>query len=319
MHNFQQDIDERSNLTSLNKFELLLFRLGTARSGDRSEVYGINVFKIREIVVMPTITKVAESHPDMMGVVKIRDEIIPVFNLPSIVGCIPNGAPRLLLITEFARTTQAFAVEAVDEIVRLEWQDVLPADPTVSDALITSIAKIDSGKPEARLAQVLDVESILRRFQREEKLASDGMGSAIAMAKNSIVLAADDSAVARALIEGALQALDIRYEMLASGRQLWDRLEQLDQSQQDKGGPRGPEVALVLSDLEMPEMDGFTLTRKIKGDRRFSRIPVIIHSSLSGSANEAHINAVGADAYIAKFVPNELATLLRSFLQAGAA
>jgi two-component system chemotaxis response regulator CheV len=317
MHNFQQDIEERSNLTSLNKFELLLFRLGSAQSGERSEIYGINVFKIREIVVMPAITVVAESHPDMMGVVKIRDEIIPVFNLPAIVGCIPNGEPKLLLITEFARTTQAFAVEAVDEIVRLEWSDVLPADQAVSDALITSIAKIDSGTPEARLAQVLDVESILRRFQRDDSHdLANAMGQHISMPKNSIVLAADDSAVARALIESALKALDIRYEMLASGRQLWDRLEQLDQIKLDNKGAPGPDVALVLSDLEMPEMDGFTLTRKIKSDRRFSNIPVIIHSSLSGSANEAHINAVGADAYIAKFVPGELATLLRSFLQA---
>ncbi len=316
MTNFQQDIDERSNLTGLNKLELLLFRLGGDDTGAHAELYAINVFKIREIVVMPDLTPIAESHPHLMGVVKIRDEIIPVVNLPAIVGCVPRAPLKLLLVTEFARTTQAFAVEAVEEIVRLEWTDVLPADPTAASALITSIAKVDAGTENVRLAQVLDVETILRRFQREEApiLPTNGIGAPIVLPPGQILLAADDSIIARTLIEAALTELKLSYEMVNSGKQLWDRLQEIDANAAKKGGGAQDVVALVLSDLEMPEMDGFTLTRKIKKDGRFSAIPVVIHSSLSGAANEAHVDGVGADAYIAKFVPHELAALLRKFL-----
>ncbi|SHG71140.1 chemotaxis protein [Massilia sp. CF038] len=316
MTNLQQDIDERSNLTGLNKLELLLFRLGGDGNGDHAEIYGINVFKIREIVVMPPLTVIADSHPHMMGVVKIRDEIIPVVNLPAIVGCVPRAPLNLLLVTEFARTTQAFAVESVEEIVRLEWTDVMPADSTTASALITSIAKIDAGTDAARLAQVLDVETILRRFKAPEQEADEqqALGGPIVLGPDQLVLAADDSSVARMLIEGMLKELKINYEMVASGKQLWDRLNQIEAQAVADGSAAKKKVAMVLSDLEMPEMDGFTLTRKIKQDSRYSSIPVVIHSSLSGGANEAHVNGVGADAYIAKFVPNELADLLRKFL-----
>ena len=319
MNNVQQDIDERSNLTSLNKLELLLFRLGGDAEGKHSELYAINVFKIREIVAMPQVTPIAESHPFMMGVVNLREQIIPVINLPAIIGCVPAAPLKLLLITEFARTTQAFAVEAVEEIVRLEWTSVLPGDATTTGAMITSIAKVDGDVPDTRLAQVLDVESILRQLQSNDEPDVDpnSMGAPIVLPEGQVILAADDSVIARALIENALQAMGASYVMTNSGKQAWDKLQEFDAAAKKEGKTARDKVALVLSDLEMPEMDGFTLTRNIKQDGRFAGIPVIIHSSLSGAANENHVNGVGADAYIAKFVPVELAALLRKTLAQG--
>lgn len=320
MNNVQQEIDERSNLTSLNKLELLLFRLGGDQDGNHEELYGINVFKIREIVAMPHVTPIAESHPFMMGVVNLREQIIPVINLPAIIGCVPKAQLKLLLITEFARTTQAFAVEAVEEIVRLEWTSVLPGDKTASGAMITSIAKVDGDRPDTRLAQVLDVESILRQLQSNEEPDVDpnSLGAPIVLPEGQVILAADDSVIARALIENALKTMGATYVMTNSGKQAWDKLQAIDAEAKKEGKTARDKVALVLSDLEMPEMDGFTLTRNIKQDSRFSSIPVIIHSSLSGAANENHVNGVGADAYIAKFVPVELAALLRKTLAQGA-
>ena len=314
MKNIQQDIDERSNLTSLNKMELLLFRLGGDTAGDHVELYGINVFKVREIIVMPELTKIADSHPQLLGVVKVRDEIISVIDLPAVVGCIPSGPPKLMIITEFARTTQGFAVEAVDEIVRLEWTDVLPSDPSTSSALITSIAKINGDGADGRLAQVLDVESIVRLFQRDDQATGGQLGAPVLLQGDRVLIAADDSIIARSLIEATLKELRIPYEMYASGKQVWDRLQEIDAECGKQARTVQSRVALVLSDLEMPEMDGFTLTRKMKKDARFSAIPVVIHSSLSGAANEAHVDGVGADAYIAKFVPAELSALLRKML-----
>jgi two-component system chemotaxis response regulator CheV len=315
MRNIQQDIDERSNLTSLNKFELLLFRLGGDANGEHAELYGINVFKVREIVAMPQVTPIAEASPYMLGVVNLRGQVIPVIDLPGVVGCIPRTGLKLLLITEFARTTQAFAVEAVEEIVRLDWTQVLPGESASAGPLITSIAKVDGDVPDTRLAQVLDVETILRRLQSGDKGAAAPEGGRIALEEGQVILAADDSMVARALIESALQSLGLPYVMTHSGKQAWEKLQALASAAQAEGRSCRDKVALVLSDLEMPEMDGFTLTRQIKQDARFAGIPVIIHSSLSGSANENHVQGVGADAYIAKFDPNELGAILRSTVE----
>lgn len=132
MDNFQKEIDERTNLTSSNKFELLLFRLGPATQGSESELYGINVLKLREIVPMPSLTKAAGMKPPMMGMVNIRGQVIPVIDLPALLGCVPSTGLNILLITEYARSTQAFAVESVDDIVRLDWSQVLAAENGVN-------------------------------------------------------------------------------------------------------------------------------------------------------------------------------------------
>lgn len=318
MTNVQQEIDERSNLTSLNKFELLLFRLGGDPEGQHSELYGINVFKIREIAAMPPLTSIAESHPHMLGVVNLRGQVIPVIDLPAVVGCTPTKGLNIILITEFARTTQAFAVESVDEIVRLEWSDVLSAEGTAAGSYITSIARINDGTGgnNTRLVQVLDVETILRDMtpSKEQDVNPETIGPEAPMKPDTLILAADDSHIARALIEQSLQALNAPYIMTKSGKEAWEKLLDLMEQAQKEGKTVRDKVALVLSDLEMPEMDGFTLTRNIKQDPRFQGLPVVIHSSLSGSTNENHVKSVGADAYVAKFVAEDLATAIRRVL-----
>lgn len=308
------DIDERTNLTSSNKFELLLFRLGEASGTEQRELYGINVFKVREILVMPPITSMVNASPHVMGVANIRGQIIPVINLPAVVGCQPKNGLAILLVTEFARSTQAFAVEEVSEIVRLEWQQVLSAEGH-GGGLVTSIARLDGDAENTRLAQVLDVEQILRdvmpREQPEGELVTS---SAVSLPPGTVVLVADDSALARSMISEGLTAMGIPYIMTKTGKEAWERLQAIATEAQAEGKTARDKVALMLTDLEMPEMDGFTLTRNIKGDARFKSLPVVIHSSLTGAANEGHVKSVGADAYIAKFVVEELATTLREVL-----
>ena len=128
MSSVQQEIDERTKLTSSNKFEMLLFRLGGDAHGERSELFGINVFKIREIVAMPPVTAMAGAPQHVMGVVNLRGQIIPVIDLSAVTGNIPKTGHNIMLVTEYARTTQAFAVEGVEEIVRLDWKQVLSAE-----------------------------------------------------------------------------------------------------------------------------------------------------------------------------------------------
>jgi two-component system chemotaxis response regulator CheV len=135
------------------------------------------------------------------------------------------------------------------------------------------------------------------------------------MKPGSKVLAADDSGVARSLIEQSLNAMGVSFIMTKSGQEAWNVLESAQRKAESEGRNLIDDIALVLTDLEMPEMDGFTLTRRIKATAGMAAIPVIIHSSLSGSANEEHVRKVGANAYVSKFVASELATVMRDALQ----
>ena len=316
MQTIQQEIDERTNLTSSNKLELLLFRLGEDASLERSELFGINVFKIREIIPMPVITAVAGSPTHMMGVVDLRGQILPVIDLPAVAGCTPRTGLNILLITEYARSTQAFAVESVEDIVRLDWRQVLSAEGNGASGMVTSIARLDGDNSE-RLAQVLDVETILRQVMppNEPDISPDSTGPHVDIKPGTVILAADDSLIARTMIEQGLEAMGLPYIMCKTGKEAWDQLQAISTKAQDEGKTVHDRIALVLTDLEMPEMDGFTLTRNIKQDPRFASIPVVIHSSLTGATNEAHVRKVGADAYVAKFVAEDLANALRQALK----
>ncbi|HTH73242.1 MAG TPA: chemotaxis protein [Trinickia sp.] len=310
-------IDERTNLTSSNKFELLLFRLGCAPGNDDShELYGINVFKVREIMTMPTITPIAGASEHMIGAVDIRGQIIPVIDLPKLMGCNPTRGLNILLVTEFARSTQAFAVEEVDDIVRLEWNQVLSAEGSAGGSSVTSIARIDGNTGDSRLAQVVDVEQVLRDVfpAQHPSVEVEDVGTSVKIKGGAKILAADDSGFARKLIEQSLAALGAEYIIAKTGQEAWDTLRRIADDAQKEGVRTRDKVALVLTDLEMPEMDGFMLTRQIKGDDRMRDIPVIIHSSLTGTANEAHVKNAGATGYVAKFAAGDLAEAIRQAL-----
>ncbi len=223
MSTHQSDIDERTNLAGSNKFEMLMFRLGKDKTLGQSELFGINVFKIREIMAMPQITPVVGADPSSLGVLNLRGQVIPVFDLPAIVGCKPETGLNILLVTEYARTVQAFAVESVEDIARLDWTQVVPAESSGSvKSLVTSFARMkDEATGEQRLAQVLDVEAIVNMVTPEKErpsVAGKNIGAKVKMKSNSIVLAADDSFVARALIEQTLKELEAPFEIVKSGK-----------------------------------------------------------------------------------------------------
>jgi two-component system, chemotaxis family, chemotaxis protein CheV len=302
-----QEVDERSKLAGTNKFELLIFRLGEDEKSNTREVFGMNVFKVREALIMPPITPMPGSPKHVLGVANIRGQIIPVIDLPSVVGCTPS-ARNILLVTEYERSVQGFAVEEVDEIVRLEWGRVVSAEKAAAGALVTSLARLDGEQDKARLALILDVESILRetlpsRFKSGEEITHT---ASVHIPEGSVIVYADDSSAARRQIETVLGRFKLPFTSAKTGKEAWEHLRRLAQEARNSGTPIGQKVAMVLTDLEMPEMDGFTLTRQLKEDDLLKTVPVVIHSSLSGSANESHAKRVGADGYVAKFVPDEL-------------
>jgi two-component system chemotaxis response regulator CheV len=210
----------------------------------------------------------------------------------------------------------------VEEIVRLDWSQVMSSEHSAGSGMVTSIARLpqESGAPP-RLAQVLDVETILRNLAPTDRpdVNLQTIGEKIRLKPGSVVLAADDSVVARALIEQGLDAMGVPYIMTKTGKEAWDQLNTISAGAEAEGKSVYDKVAMVLTDLEMPEMDGFTLTRNIKKSARFADMPVVIHSSLSGTTNEEHVRSVGADAYVAKFSAEDLASTIRRILQVRAA
>ncbi|MDN4628095.1 chemotaxis protein [Erwinia sp. DT-104] len=315
MDNFQKEIDERANLALSNKFELLLFRLGSDQNDAKSELFGINVFKLREIVPMPTITKAAGMKSPLLGMANIRGQFIPVIDLPAVAGCTPETGLNLLLVTEYARSTQAFAVESVDDIVRLNWSQIHTAESGISSRNITSIACLDDKTNS--MAMVLDVEQILHDVipsVRDVK-AEDVKVKEFNIRPGSVAIVAEDSKVARQMLEQGLKVMGIPAVMHTTGLEAWEKIKLMAQQAMTEGVSIHDKIAMVLTDLEMPEMDGFTLTRNIKSDLGLKNIPVVIHSSLSGSANEDHVRKVGANGYVAKFEINELSAVIHKVLE----
>ena len=317
MDSFQKDIDERANLALSNKFELLLFRLGASQHDSKSELYGINVFKLREIVPMPKINRAAGMELPLLGMANIRDQIIPVIDLPAVTGCKPTTGLNLLLITEYARSTQAFAVESVENIIRLDWSQVHAAEAGVSSRNITSIATIDDPLTGKDLALVLDVEQILYDIipsGRDVNIAAIEKKN-YTLKPGAVAIVAEDSKVARSMLEQGLKGMGIPAIMHATGLEAWEKIKAIAAEAKASGTPITDKIGLVLTDIEMPEMDGFTLTRNIKTEPSLKHIPVVIHSSLSGSANEDHVRKVGANGYVAKFDVAELSSVIHKALE----
>ena len=255
-----------------------------------------------------------------MGMVNIRDQVIPVIDLAAVAGCKPASGLNILLITEYARSVQAFAVESVENIIRLDWKQVHTAEKAINGRYITSIACLDDDKDTNNLAMVLDVEQILYDIvPADHDVHGDHVpDKKFNLKPGSVAIVAEDSKVARAMLEKGLNAMQIPSAMHITGKDAWEKIQLLAQQADAEGVAVSDKISMVLTDLEMPEMDGFTLTRLIKTDPRLKNIPVVIHSSLSGSANEDHVRKVQADGYVAKFEINELSSVIQEVLDRAA-
>jgi len=298
--------DGRTMLAGSNCMEILLFSLGT------SETFGINVFKVREVSARPFITKAPNMPHGVEGLISLRGNVIPVLSLARILGLSKPGAPlgASMMVTENSNRTLGFIVEGVDRIIRVEWDKVhAPENVSVSmHNYITAITELADGK----LVSILDVETILANTFGEAVVGNiDPMNGG----SNYNVFFVDDSSVARRKIAEVLDKLGVRHKHAANGLEAWTRLSGMANHAQQTGQNVSEEIDLILVDAEMPEMDGYVLTKNIKNDNRFDDIPVVMHSSLSSEANRLMGKRVGVDAYVAKFDADVLAQTLRPLLQ----
>lgn len=300
-------VDEHTQLAGSNCMEILLFSLGG------SETFGINVFKVREVTLTPRITRTPHMPPGVQGVISLRGSVIPVVDLARVLGIESTSENRCstLMVSEFCGRTQGFLVDSVDRITRVTWDQVKSPDPALvgADGMVTAITRL----PDGRLVSILDVEQVLASSFGEPSVPDI---EPIENGHDLNVLLVDDSPLARREITNVLDKLGVRHQQAANGREAWEKLQAMAGQAQAEGTPLEQRVRLVMTDAEMPEMDGYVLARNIKSDRRFAGIPVVMHSSLSSQANRAVNRSLGVDAYITKFEPNVLAATLRPLLRA---
>lgn len=296
-------IDARTNLAGTNKMEILLFSLGS------NEKFGINVFKVKEVCQAGKITRTPNMPNGVDGIVSLRGHVMPVLNLANFMA-MPNGDKHgTMLVAEYNRHILGFLVEGVDRIIRVDWDKVRATEGMLSDkgALITAITELEDGS----LVSILDVEQILANAFGEgvvgnvERVQSD---------RDLCVFFADDSMVARRKISEVLDKMGVKHIQANNGREGWDRLKAMADSAQASGVGLHEQIQVILTDAEMPEMDGYVLTQNIKNDQRFDGIPVVMHSSLSSDANRAMGKRVGVDYYVPKFDSVILSSTLRPLL-----
>lgn len=312
MASFMDSVDERTRLAGANRLEVLLFSLGRDRASGREEVFGINVFKVREVMQVPEITRAPDVPPAVEGMISLRGNMIPVINLARFCGVESEDEPQILIISEYNRFVQALLVHSVESILRLEWTQVKVPPPMMQNrmgGLITAVTRLEDG----RIVMILDVEKVLAEtadFGNDPEFYD----AVEPLEVEATVLFADDSAVARRQIEQTLDKMGVRHISARNGKEAWELLQEMAARAEASHVPVHRLVTAVLTDVEMPEMDGYVLTKRIKGDPRFRGIPVIMHSSLSAEANQQLGQAVGADVYVPKFHPVELAAALRPVL-----
>ncbi|MEW6313830.1 MAG: chemotaxis protein [Pseudomonadota bacterium] len=312
MSELLKQIDARTKLAGTNKLEILMFTLGVDSHSQRREIYGINVFKVREVIRTPEITRAPEMPPAVEGMVSLRGILVPVVDLAKYVGVETETKLEIMIVTEYNGHTQGFLVESVDTILRLDWSSmrVPPEMLTVrTGGLVTAVTELADGK----LVMMMDVEKVLSETTSVDDDLQFHDLKPIDKPDRTIFFA-DDSAVARSQVKRTLEAMHVGFKSAMNGRQAWQELEKIAAYADSQHKPVKDYIQLVLTDVEMPEMDGYMLTRKIKSDSRFVGVPVLMHSSLSSISNQQLGKAVGVDEYVPKFEPQRLAATLTRLL-----
>ena len=305
MINVLDGINRRTQLVGKNRLELLLFRL------EDGELYGINVFKVREVINCPQLTTVHSAHSVVRGVTNIRNRTLSIIDLGlAIKGpSIEQEKDSYVIITEFNRSIQGFMVSSVENIVNLRWEDVrLPPEGADTDSYINAVTNIDN-----ELVQLVDVEHVLMEVIGASEMVSSPITESLCIEEGQArsVMVVDDSKVARSQISRALEQVGVECLVLNDGKRA---LEQLKAWAKDDV-PVMDRIAMVISDIEMPEMDGYTLTSEIRRDPRLKDLYVLLHSSLSGGFNESMVQKVGANRFIPKFSADELVKEILPIIQ----
>ncbi|MDY6928347.1 MAG: chemotaxis protein CheV [Pseudomonadota bacterium] len=304
MSGILDSVNQRTQLVGQNRLELLLFRLNGRQR------FGINVFKVREVLQCPALTAMPKLNPLVRGIAHIRGQTISVIDLSMATGGrrIEDLKTAFIVIAEYNRSVQGFLVGAVERIINTNWDAIMPPPQGTGRAsYLTAVTEV-----EGELVEILDVEKILNEISPLNTEVSAEVASTLNTDahKDKIIFIADDSSVARNQVKRALTTLGMEIEMAKNGLEALKRLKEIA----EETGDVTDKVGVLVSDIEMPEMDGYTLTAEIKNTPELQKLHVVLHTSLSGVFNQAMVKKVGADDFIAKFHPDELASAVQKWL-----
>lgn len=292
-------VNQRTQLVGQNRLELLLFRLS-----DDNQLYGINVFKVKEVLQCPQLNKIPQRHDVVRGVAHIRGGTISIMDMNLAIGnqAVENIDESFVIITEYNSSTQGFMVHAVERIVNMNWEDIHPPPKGAGkENYLTAVTQIGD-----RLVEIIDVEKILAEVSPlpediSEGVLEDGVSERVVQKH---ILIVDDSTIARKQIQRVIEQLGIRTTLRKDGKEALEYLLELI----EEGRNPCEELVLIISDIEMPEMDGYTFTAEVRGHEKLRDLHIILHTSLSGVFNEAMVKKVGANDFLSKFNPDLLAT-----------
>ncbi|EGU35473.1 chemotaxis protein CheV [Vibrio scophthalmi] len=303
-------VDQRTKLVGENRLELLLFSLNSR------QMFAINVFKVREVIKVPPLTKLPGAHYNITGVASLRGVSVPVIDLRAAIGFPPSrleNQEENLIITEYNRTVQGFLVGQVRNIVNTTWSDIQPPPKTAGRSnYLTAITQLKDNN-EVGIIEIIDVEKVLAEIIDYDVSISEGVLDerlSVEMVGRNVLIV-DDSSTARAQVKGTLSQLGLNIIECCDGLQALRLL----QSWRDQGKDVTKELLLMITDAEMPEMDGYKLTHEIRNDPQMKDLHVILNTSLSGSFNEAMVKKVGCDRFISKFQPDLLVEVTQNRLR----
>ena len=289
-------VDSRTQLVGQNRLELLLFSLGGRQR------FAINVFKVQEVMSLPALTEIPDRNELVVGVTHLRGQTIPVIDLRRAIkmGTTKIDDDSTIIVTEYNMTVQAFLVAGVERIVNMNWNEILPPPTGAGRShYLTAITQIDD-----RIVEIIDVEKVLAEITPYDNEIEDEWvdKDLIDRIKGKQILIADDSQVALNQVTGVLQKLGIDVVATHNGLEAYQVLE----AWKAEGKDIANDLLMMITDAEMPEMDGYMLTSEIRKDPALKGMFIVLHTSLSGNFNKAMVEKVGCDGFLSKFQPEQL-------------
>jgi len=300
MANVLYEVDRRTQIVGENRLELLLFRLNS------DQLYGINVFKVQEVIRCPKLTHMPNSSQIVRGIANMRGKTIPVIDLGLALGRpqIQDLSTAYIIIADYYRTVQGFLVTGVERIVNMNWEDILPP-PKGSGGThyLTAVTNVDS-----KIVEIIDLEKVLHKITGFNATVSKPVADNFENTADRVrtVLVADDSTVARKHIKRTLDQIGVECVLVKDGKEALAYLEKVAEQSSDIKD----RLSVVISDIEMPNMDGYTLTTAIRQNPKLHDLHVILHTSLSGIFNHAMVKKVGANEFVPKFNADDLANAI---------
>lgn len=294
-----EHVDKVTQNAGENRFQMLMFGLTD------QQAYGINVFKVREVLPCPALTKIPSAPRAVRGLANLRDETLMIIDLSEATGLTPIAEPTtaIVIIVEYNRSTHGFLVASVDRIVNTSWSDIKPPPGGMDqESYLTATTRVKNATGEGeQIVQVLDVEQVLSEVLPHHLQSEDSVTSTEPFTGQRVLIV-DDSRIARKQVCALMDEIGIAYDVVNDGVKAYEALVHL----RDTGVNVAEHYLMLLADIEMPQMDGYALTSHIKSDPSLKDLCVVLHSSLTGDFNEHMVQKVAADGFVSKFSKDDI-------------